>query len=175
MIGGASWRIARQLVNQLELGRTVRLVFNPGSNGNLSIRTVLFAGGKNAVRGNVQSVCFGQPDVAIDSRAFVEPAFDLTRVDSHHHRIRSTFVDVVGNVAAKPDVAALVAADLVAIEPYFALAKDPIELQTKSFTFIRGRNIKRLAIPPDRCRGERSADWLVTMIPEVLVVTILEW
>src|SRR5262249_39407753 len=133
------------------------------------------AGGKNALRGNVQSVCFGQPDVAIDPRAFVEPAFDLARVDAHHHRIRSTVVDVIGNVAAKADIAALVAADLMAVEPYFAVAKDPVELQPKSFTFIRGRNIKRFAIPPNRCPGERSADWLVTMIPEVLVVTILKW
>src|SRR5215472_2683435 len=123
MSGRAPWS-AYQFMNNVNLRRPIRLILNPRSDHDAGIRATLFRRCKHPMRNEVERICFRQPYMPIDSRALIEPALDLASVDADHQRVRPAVIDVIGDLAAKSHVAALVAAHQVTVEPYFALSEN---------------------------------------------------
>ena len=80
--------------------------------------------------GNVQRVGADQLHVAVDPGAFVEPAFAEARVGADGDDIRAAVViEEVADVDAERRVAALVAADDIAVHEDQAVAEDSVELE----------------------------------------------
>src|SRR5438067_1109505 len=90
-----------------------------------------------------------EPNVTIDARAFIKPAFDLRRVHAHDHHIPPTIVDVIGDVQSKAAIAALVLTNQTAVEPHMAIAEDAVKFNRQAATLIALGNIECAAIPAD--------------------------
>ena len=106
---------------------------------------------------DMQRVRLGQPDVAIDARAFIEPAFAQRRIDAQQQHVPPAVVYEVGDIEAKRRVAAHVAAHEVAVENDDRVAKDAVELDRDAAAKVARRHIENTAVPSDARFGIRAS------------------
>ena len=90
-----------------------------------------------------------QPDMPVDARTFVKPAFRFRRIHPHGNRVPAAVMRHVRNVLAERIVAALVMAHAPAVDPYRRVAEHPVEGQPDALSLVRLRQFKRPAIPRD--------------------------
>ena len=76
----------------------------------------------------MDGIGFGEPDVAIDACAFVEPAVAEAGVHTDDEEVFLAVLNVVTYVKGKGGVAVVVAADEVAVEEDESAAKGTIEV-----------------------------------------------
>ena len=107
-----------------------------------------------------------QPDMAINARAFVKPAFEPAGVDPHDKHIRAAGIRVGRDVKVEARVTADVASKEVAIQPHEAIAVDAVELQPQRLARIVRRQSEGAAVPADVVGGETgTAQGLETVVP----------
>ena len=76
----------------------------------------------------MQRIRLGQPDMPVNSGAFVEPAIAEARVHAHHQIILPAIVQEVSQVEDERRVAVVVAADEVSVQKDQRAAEGAIEL-----------------------------------------------
>src|SRR5208283_3697080 len=91
---------------------------------------------KNSIRRNGDRRGFYQPDMAVNSRALVKPAFKFGSVHLHRDQIFAASIRHVGDVAAETAVTAFVVGDKPAVHENFAVAKHAVEFQPEPFAGI---------------------------------------
>ena len=123
-----------------------------------------------AVAHDVQRIGLGQPDVPVDARAFVEPAFELRRVDAHRQHVLAAVVGKVGDVVGEAGVAAFVAADDVAVDPDEAVAEHAVELDAEPLARVGAGDVELLAIPADAGGGIVATDGFAACAPSAFCV-----
>ncbi len=105
-----------------------------------------------------------QPGVAINARAFVEPALELRRVHLHGDDVALAELHHVRDVLAERVIAALVPAHDPAVDKNRRVAIHAIERQPDALAFIRLRQLERAAIPADAVRLEARPERPVAVV-----------
>src|SRR6185295_10359745 len=101
--------------------------------------------------------------MAVNSRAFVEPAFLQRRIHAHGDDIRATVVQIFAQVSGETAIAALLAAEIMTVDPDDGITEHTIELDADALAQIGDGNRERLAIPADAGLREVTADCLEAM------------
>ncbi len=96
-----------------------------------------------------------EPDVPVDSPAFVPPALEMSRIDVHGQHVPSAVDGVGSDVVAKARVTAGVAAKVVAVDPDLAVPVNAVEVDPERFAAVRGGHVESQAIPAGG-GGERA-------------------
>ena len=78
--------------------------------------------------------------MAVDSRAFIEPAFLHGGVDPDSDDIGAAVVEVIGQIVAEAGVTAALAAEVEAVDPDDRVAEDPVKFDADATAEIGGGN-----------------------------------
>ena len=113
---------------------------------------------ENSIRRDGQRPSLHEPDVTVNTRAFVEPAFELRRVHLHGDDVFAADIGQVGDVVAETAVAAFVMAGEPAVDEHLGVAEHAVELQPDAFAGVGLRQIERAAIPRDVIGREARPD-----------------
>src|SRR5713101_2149563 len=116
-----------------------------------------------------------KPRVPVDSGSFVKPSLRLRCIDAQGKNVFHAIHKVVGDVKTEFAVAAEISSEEMPVEPYDAIAKNPIELYGDPLAFVRRRNGKRSAVPSDTCSGKLSANRLEAVIVQHLLFRLNEF
>ena len=92
----------------------------------------------------------GQPDVAIDSGAFVVPAFFERGVAAHGNDVVGAVVDIFADVIYLLQVAVLTPAQIEAVAEDLTVTEYAVELQPEAFSAVLFAYMQMLAVPADR-------------------------
>ena len=138
---------------------------------NIIIRNIAFVGpgaidvggNEHAVLGYVYGIGLDEPDVAVDARAFVKPAFFEGCVGFDGNYVVAAVIDVVGDVVLKIEVAALLVAEVEAVDPYLRIAEHALKQQRNLLAEVALRDVEVLAIPSDGVFGVSVTDSLVAV------------
>ena len=103
---------------------------------------------------------FHQPDVAVNSRALVKPAFRFGGIHFHGDHVFPAAIRHVGDVIAEAAVTAFVVADEPAVDKNFAVAERAVEFQPEPFAGIFFWQFKGAAIPRHAVGGKSVAQRL---------------
>src|SRR6185369_7248568 len=90
-------------------------------------------------------------------------------VNAHGDDVAGAVVQVVGQVVAEAGIAALVAAEAVAVDPDDAVAEHAIELDGDAAAEVRLGDLEGAAIPADAVLGMIGTDGAKTVLAEFLV------
>src|SRR5579864_7114175 len=104
--------------------------------------------------------------MAINSRAFVEPALVLGGVDADQENVVFVVAQEISDVEMEGRVAAEIVAEIDAVEDDNGVAKNAVEFEKVTAKHPRLGNFEDAAIPPDAGFGEVAANGLVSVIPE---------
>src|SRR5579862_2102785 len=107
---------------------------------------------------DVERVSFHQPDMAINSRALVEPAFVFGGINADDDDVRAAVVDEVRDVVAEGRVAGHVAAEIEAVDGDDGIAEDAVEFEGEAAAEIGGGNFEDAAVPADACLRVGAAE-----------------
>ena len=88
-----------------------------------------------------------QPHVAVDAGPFVVPAFFLGSVAAHGHNVVFSVFEIGAKVVNIRHIAAVAAAQPVAVAVDFAVAVDALEFYPYLGAIVFCRNIKMLTVP----------------------------
>src|SRR6187402_3578624 len=88
-----------------------------------------FAADEQAPQGYVHRIGLHQPDVAIDARTFVEPAFAERGIDAYSELGRRIGIDEIGDVDTEGCVAAGIAGDGIAVHEDDRVAEHAVEFE----------------------------------------------
>src|SRR6185437_6568496 len=121
----------------------------------------------------MQLVGLGEPDMAINAGALVEPAVTIGGIDPDDQEIPAAVIEEVTDVELEWDVAAVVAPHVAAVEEHHCAAERPIELQHDTAIRVRGRDVEGAPIPTDRRIPVVAAERLVAVALESFVMD--EW
>ncbi len=121
------------------------------------------------MRGDVERIGFDEPDVAIDSGAFVPPAFVVGGVGAEGEDIFFAVVEIVGEVVAEGGVAAGVAAEAVAVDPDDGVAEDAVEFDGDAAAEVGFGDFKCSSIPADGGFGVIGADGAEAVLAKFFV------
>ena len=116
------------------------VVGDGGARCNVGGVAVHLGGDERAPLGNMQRRRLCQPDVAVDSRAFIEPAFLHGGVDPDSDDIGAAVVEVIGQIVAEAGVTAALAAEVEAVDPDDRVAEDPVKFDADATAEIGGGN-----------------------------------
>src|SRR5579862_9250209 len=97
----------------------------------------------------MEGCCFGEPDVAVDSGAFVEPTVAIAGVDAYCQNVARTIVYEVADVETEWRVAVVMSSNECAIDEYERGTNDAIELEHYSATGVGGGNVETAPVPAD--------------------------
>src|SRR6185437_1062579 len=100
-------------------------------------------------RTQVQSRGFCQPDVTVDSSAFIEPTLAKGGVHSYHEYVARAVTDEVADVEAEGGVAVIISPDETAIDEYQRAAKGAVEFEHDATAEIACGNVETASIPAD--------------------------
>src|SRR5258706_7974681 len=95
----------------------------------------------------MQRISLGQPSVAIDSRAFIEPTFVQGRIHSDSKYVLAIKVREICQVEPERRVSASVFTYIVAIEHHHRVAEHSVELDCNAPSRVCCRKIKHATIP----------------------------
>src|SRR5271166_5688158 len=97
----------------------------------------------------MQRIRFRQPHMAIDPRAFVEPAVAEAGVHADDQKILAAVVQKVGDIEAEGGIAVVVAANEISVEEDERAGEGAIDLVCNAAAGISFGDIDREEIPPD--------------------------
>src|SRR5579859_3827379 len=115
---------------------------------------------------DVEGTGLYEPGMAINSSAFVEPAFVLSGVNSEDKNVFFAVTREVGDVETEWRVAARIAAEINSIEHHDRVSKDSVEFERKPAVGVARGNFEHAAIPADTGFGKVAANGLVSVVPE---------
>ena len=127
---------------------------------------------KNAIGGNVRVLVLVEPNVPIDARAFIKPAFILGGVHADDDDVVAVIIDEVGDVVGHADVATGVGTEVKAVDPNLGIAENAIKLDLKTLTGISGGHPKVFAVPPDAGFREMAAYGFIAVGHYVKIVFV---
>jgi len=90
-----------------------------------------------------------EPDMPIDTGAFVKPAVAEAGVDAHHNVVLFAAVQITGEIKAKWRIAVVVAADEEAVDEDQHVAKGAVELNPDAAALVTGWHVEFATIPTD--------------------------
>ena len=111
----------------------------------------------------MQRIGLGEPDMAIDAGALVEPAVAKAGVNAAHDVVLRAVGEKVRQVEAEGRVAVVVAADEAAIHKDKHVAEGAIEFDRNAAALVAGRNLELAAIPAHAGLGIAAAKGLVAV------------
>jgi hypothetical protein len=111
----------------------------------------------------MDGVGLGEPDVAIDACALVEPAVTEAGVDAGYDAVLSADGEKVGEVEVEGRVAVVIAADEAAVDPDEDIAEDSVEVDGDAAACVGCGNVEGAAVPADAALGITAADGLVAV------------
>ena len=115
------------------------------------------SGNECTVFDDVQGRERGEPHVSVDACPFIEPAFFHCGVDPHGDNVVAAVIEVIGNIIAETPVAALLGAEIEAVDPDDGIAEDAVELDEYALAQIRPRNGEAPAVPSHAVFRKRAA------------------
>src|SRR6185437_6600170 len=121
----------------------------------------------------MQRVRFGQPDMSVNTCAFIKPSIAEAGVHAYHQIIFGAITRKVTDVEAEGRVAVVVAANEVAVQKNQGVAKCSIEFEPKPPPVIALRNIKSATVPTHAGLGILSPERLVPMALQIVIMN--EW
>ena len=89
----------------------------------------------------------GQPDVAVDARPLIEPAFLEGRICPDCDHVVATVIQVFRDVIGGRSIAALLPAQPEAVDPDVRVAEDAVETNGNGLSQRLGRHREMLAVP----------------------------
>src|SRR5207253_1792625 len=96
---------------------------------------------------HVNRIGLHEPDVAVDSAALIPPSLEMAGVGPDDEQVARARLDERRDVVAEARVAAGVVADVLAVQPYVAVAVDAVEIQEDPPATIRCRQREGFAVP----------------------------
>ena len=111
----------------------------------------------------VQRIGLGQPHVAIDARALVEPAVAEAGVHARHDVVLRAVAQKVRQVEAERRVAVVVAADEAAVHKDQHVAEGAVELDRDAPAQVAGRNLELAPVPAHAGLRIAAAEGLVAV------------
>ena len=118
----------------------------------------------------VHGVQLGQPDVAVDARALVEPAVAEAGVDAQGDDVPAAVVEEIAEVEAERRVAVVVPADEAAVDEQHDVAHRAVELDPDAAAAIAGGKLEGAPVPAHAGRREAAAQRLVAVRGQAGVV-----
>jgi len=97
----------------------------------------------------VNEIGLGEPDVAIDACAFVEPAVAEGGIDAKDNGVLLAEVEKVGEVEAEGCVAVVIATNEAAVDEDENASEGAVELDDDALALIGGGDVEEAAIPAD--------------------------
>ena len=110
--------------------------------------------------GDVHRRGLGQPDVAVDAGALVEPALLHRGVDAHSDDVVAAVVEIIRDVVARRDVAARLFANEKAVHKHPGVAVDAVKIDADAPAEIGLRNREMPPVPTHAGIGTARADSL---------------
>ena len=116
--------------------------------------------------------CIGlrKPDVAIDTRALIEPAVAEAGIHADDEEVFLPRVDEVGDVEAEGRVAVVVAPDEVAVKEDERIAEGAVELDGDALAGVACGQVEAAAIPADGGLRIAAAERLEAVAFELVIV-----
>ncbi len=108
--------------------------------------------------------------MAVETRAFVEPAVALRSVHANKQHVARAGRDEIGDVKAKRIVAADVAADIKAVQNDAGFTIRGVELDGDAPAGVGSRQLENAAVPANAGGGIRAAQRIKTLAGERRVV-----
>src|SRR5579863_5456643 len=118
----------------------------------------------------MQPVRLGEPDMAIDARPLVKPANAIGGVDADNEEVLAPVIQEIADVELERDVAAVVTAEVTAVQEHHCAAKYAVELESDAPSRVRGRDIESTSIPANRGIAVVAAERLVAVALERLIM-----
>src|SRR5262249_7485827 len=107
--------------------------------------------------------CFAEPQMAIDSGAFIEPAVAEAGVHANHEIVFFSVAKEVAQVETERRVAVVVAADEISVEKDESAAESPVEFEDDAAALVFFGDVESAAVPADAGFRISSAERLVTV------------
>ncbi len=117
----------------------------------------------------MDSCGFGQPHVAVDASALVEPTITKGGIHSYHQYVARAVMHEVADVEAEGSVAVIISPDEAAIDEYEGAPKGTVEFEYDAAAEVGGGNVETAPIPADRGFRILSAERLVAVALERFV------
>ncbi len=95
----------------------------------------------------MQGIGLGEPHVAINTRAFVEPAVAQGRIHANRKAVLFPIEKKIGQLEAERDIAVVIAADKVAIAKDQRAAKSAIEIEEHATALVALGHVEDPAVP----------------------------
>jgi hypothetical protein len=122
-----------------------------------------------ALFGNVEVIITIQPRMAINARAFIEPALILTGIGPDDDDVFFIEPDKISDIIGGSAITAEMTAEITVIDPYFTVPEDPIKLDDKTLPGIGSIHGKCLAVPANTVLREEAAHRTVSVRIEVAI------
>src|ERR1039458_8043255 len=121
----------------------------------------------NACWRNEDRFLFYQPNVPVNSRAFVKPSFCESCIYAHGQHVLIAVIHKVGEIKTKWSVAAEFFSNIMSVEHHHGMTEHTVEFHRNAFAFVRRRNIEHAAIPSDARFRKIPADWFCAVIGKI--------
>src|SRR5690349_1878971 len=95
----------------------------------------------------MQLIRLGQPYMAVNARAFIEPAVAKAGVHAHHQKILPAVVQKIRHVEAEGCVTVVVAPDEISVQENQSAAKRAVKLDRDAPPLILFRGIEGAPVP----------------------------
>ena len=106
--------------------------------------------GVDTVGGDISGIALHQPDVAVQPRALVPPAFHRLRIDAHDDRVQVVAIArEIGDIDVHRIIAAPVVRDDRSVEPDRRVRRDPAELDFEIAPAVLRIEPQRAPIPAE--------------------------
>src|SRR5438034_3476410 len=109
-------------------------------------------------------ISFGEPHVAVNPSALVEPSFGQSGVHADGQNVFVSEIYEIRHVKTKRRVTTEVFAQVVTVEHDHGVAKRSVELHGNTLPGIRGRKIEDPAVPSDTGLGIVPANRLRSVV-----------
>ena len=104
-----------------------------------------------------------EPYVAVYSRSLVEPSFLDARIGADADEILAAVVQILRNIVCLSRIAALLMAEIKAVDPDLRVAENAVELQPDMLSIVLCRHIEGLPVPAHAGLRILESDGLVTV------------
>src|ERR1035441_1011563 len=108
----------------------------------------------------MHGIGLSQPDVPVDTGAFVEPALAEAGVDPQDNVVYRAVGEQIRQIEAERDIAVVTAADEAAVDENHHIAKSAVELNPDAAANIAGRDLEFAPVPPHAGFGIAPAERL---------------
>ena len=118
---------------------------------------------KNTIYWDENFVGYVQPNVSVNSGAFIKPTFILCCIYSNYNYIIAFKIDIIRNIVRISNITTKICSDVKSVEPNFGISINSVKLKFETFIAFRFFNGEMFAIPTDTCFWISAANWFVTM------------